>query len=150
MYVLYSTTYPVRWTGQSALHFTRCQTYSFRHKLNFSGVNNKFLLHRSAWFALYCEYQTANVRRKQIQLLSDSKDVLILESRHYSVSRRSVQTRSRRKTRKGRVEITVAPSVTEDHNRLNSEPQARVNYRLYVTIDSTGFISHRLDHGMSW
>ena len=33
----YIVPYPVRWTAQSALHFTPWQTCSFRHQLGFSG-----------------------------------------------------------------------------------------------------------------
>ena len=33
----YMVQYPIRWTAQSALHFTSRQTCSFRHQLGFSG-----------------------------------------------------------------------------------------------------------------
>ena len=103
-----------RWTGQSSLHFTDARPiFNSAPTLLLCG-KQQLSAAQKCMVCLHCEYQTASVRRKQIQLLSDSKDVLILGSRHYSVSRLSVQTRSKRKTRKGRVEITVAVGVTED------------------------------------
>ena len=36
----YIAQYPVRWTAQSALHFTTWQTCSFRHQLGFSGKHS--------------------------------------------------------------------------------------------------------------
>ena len=51
----YIAQYPVRWTAQSALHFTPWQTCSFRHQLNFCGKHSDILHIYSQVLIQMCE-----------------------------------------------------------------------------------------------
>ena len=68
---IYIAQYPVRWTDQTALHFT-AQTSSFRHQLDFFGIIQPRLLRANTVYSL--TFPPLSIARYSFIQLSDLQD----------------------------------------------------------------------------